>query len=199
MCVCGLTIIDSDNGLSPRWRQAIIRTNAGILLIRPLGTNFIDILIENLLFSFKKMRLMVSSAKRRPFCVGLNVLNEKALSCKTNTEQTNDSDPIFSQQGGLYSLVIILIAYAYVCHAILITKYVFFQTIKNSAIMIVLRLSVAPMKSFWWRLPSMDGWLWDAVSKKITVISGVELMSSISPMRTVQGDGRVRSQFRMPS
>ena len=40
-----MTIIDSDNGLSPGRRQAIIWTNAGILLIGPLGTNFIDILI----------------------------------------------------------------------------------------------------------------------------------------------------------
>ena len=33
-----LSIIDSDNGLSPGRRQAIIWTNAGILLIEPLGT-----------------------------------------------------------------------------------------------------------------------------------------------------------------
>ena len=67
MCVSDLTIIGSDNGLSPGRRQAIIRTNAGILLIRPLGTNFSEILIEILIFSFKKMRLKVSSAKMRPF------------------------------------------------------------------------------------------------------------------------------------
>ena len=69
-----LTIIGSDNGLSPDRRQAIIWTNAGLLLIGPLGTNFSEILIEILTFSFKKMRLKVSSAKRRPFCPGLNVL-----------------------------------------------------------------------------------------------------------------------------
>ena len=40
-----LIIIGSDNGLSPGRRQAIIWTNAGILLIGPLGTNFIEILI----------------------------------------------------------------------------------------------------------------------------------------------------------
>ena len=38
-------IIGSDNGLSPVQRQTIIGTNAGILLIGPLGTNFSDILI----------------------------------------------------------------------------------------------------------------------------------------------------------
>ena len=35
ICVDNLTIIGSDNGLSPGRRQAIIRTNAGILLIEP--------------------------------------------------------------------------------------------------------------------------------------------------------------------
>ena len=75
ICVGNLTTIGSDNGLSPDRRQAIIWTNAGLLLIGPLGTNFNEILIEILTFSFKKMRLKVSSAKRRPFCLGLNELN----------------------------------------------------------------------------------------------------------------------------
>ena len=74
ICVSRLTITGSDNGLSPGRRQAIIWTNAGILLIGPLGTNFSEILIEILTFSFKKMHLRVSSAKRRPFCLGLNGL-----------------------------------------------------------------------------------------------------------------------------
>ena len=74
MCVSKLTIIGSDNGLSPGRRQAIIWTNSGILLIRPLGTNFNEMLIEILTFSFMKMHLKVSSAKLRPFCLGLNVL-----------------------------------------------------------------------------------------------------------------------------
>ena len=79
ICVSKLTIIGSDNGLSPDRRQAIIWTNAGILLIGPLGTNFSEILIEILTFSFKKMRLKVSSAKRRPFCLGLNLLKLRSL------------------------------------------------------------------------------------------------------------------------
>ena len=74
ICVGKLTNIGSDNGLSPGWRQAINWTNAGILLIGHLGTNFSEILIEVVTFSFKKMRLKVSSAKWRPFCLGLNVL-----------------------------------------------------------------------------------------------------------------------------
>ena len=69
-----LTIVGSDNGLSPGRRQAIIWTNAAILLIGPLGTNFSGMLSEIHTFSFKKMQLKMSSAKRRPFCLGLNVL-----------------------------------------------------------------------------------------------------------------------------
>ena len=74
ICVSDLAIIGSDNGLSPGGRQAIIWTNAGILLIGPLGTNCSEILIEILTFSFKKIRLKMSSAKWRPFCLSLNVL-----------------------------------------------------------------------------------------------------------------------------
>ena len=69
-----LTIIGSYNGLSPDRHQTIIWTNAGFLLIGPLATNFSEILIEILTFSFQKIGLKVSSAKRRPFCLGLNVL-----------------------------------------------------------------------------------------------------------------------------
>ena len=61
ICVNKLTILGSDNGLSPGRRQAIIWTNAGILLTRPLGTNFSEILIEIQTFSFKKMHLKMSS------------------------------------------------------------------------------------------------------------------------------------------
>ena len=74
ICVGNLTIIGSDNGLSPGRHQAIIRTNAGISLIGLLGTNFSEILIKIKTFSFKKMRSKVSSGKRRPSCLGLNVL-----------------------------------------------------------------------------------------------------------------------------
>ena len=76
ICVGKLTIIGSDNGLSPERRQAIIWTNAGILLIRPLGTNFSEILIEIQTFSLKKIRLKMSSAKCCSFRLGLNVLTQ---------------------------------------------------------------------------------------------------------------------------
>ena len=47
--------------------QAIIWTNAGILLIWPLATNFSEILIEINTFSLKKRHLKMSSEKWRPF------------------------------------------------------------------------------------------------------------------------------------
>ena len=74
ICVGNLTIIGSDNGLSPDRRQAIIWTNAWILLIGPYGTNFSEILIKIHAFLFTKMHLKMSSGKWRPFCLGLNVL-----------------------------------------------------------------------------------------------------------------------------
>ena len=40
ICVSNLTTIGSDNGLAPVRRLAIISTNAGILLIETLETNF---------------------------------------------------------------------------------------------------------------------------------------------------------------
>ena len=74
ICVGNLTIFGPDNGLSPGRRQAIIWTNAEILLIGHWGINFSGILIGIHTFSFKKIHLKLSSAKWRPFCLGLNVL-----------------------------------------------------------------------------------------------------------------------------
>ena len=86
ICVSKPTIIGSDNGVSPGRRQAIIWTNDGILLIGPLGTNFSEILIEIYTFSFNKMHLKMSSGKWRPFCLGLNVLNERAVEQKVELQ-----------------------------------------------------------------------------------------------------------------
>ena len=80
ICVCKLIIIGSDNGLSPGRRQAIIWIIAGILLTRPLGTNYSEIIIEIYTFSFKKMHLKLSSGNWQPFCPGLNVLKIKFTS-----------------------------------------------------------------------------------------------------------------------
>ena len=74
ICVGKLTIIGSDNGLSPARRQAIIWTNAGILLIGPLGTNFNELLNRIQTFSFTKNALEnviceMASISSRPQCV----------------------------------------------------------------------------------------------------------------------------------
>ena len=79
ICFSKLTIIGSHNGLSHDCDQAIIWTNAGLLLIRPLGKNFSEILIENQISSFKKMHLKISPVIFWPFCLGPNVL--KHMSC----------------------------------------------------------------------------------------------------------------------
>ena len=74
ICVDNLTIIGSENGLSPGRRQAIIWTNDRILLIGPLGTNFNEILIEIHTFSlkkkaFKKFVWKMAAILSRPQCV----------------------------------------------------------------------------------------------------------------------------------
>ena len=53
VCVSKVMVIGLDNGLLPGWHLAIIWTNAGVLLIRSLGTNFSEIWNENSTFSLK--------------------------------------------------------------------------------------------------------------------------------------------------
>ena len=60
--------------MSPGRHQAIIWNNVGMLLIRPLGTDFSKVLIEKKTFLSKKMHLKISSGKWRPLCLGLNVI-----------------------------------------------------------------------------------------------------------------------------
>ena len=59
------------------------------MLIGSLGTNPSETLIEILTFSFKKMRLKVSYAKRRPFYLGLNVLKQTDVIALYN-KRTNE-------------------------------------------------------------------------------------------------------------
>ena len=80
ICVGNLAIIGSENGLSPGRRQAIIWTDAGILLIGPFETNFSEIWIGIQTFSLKKIHLKMSSVKWRLFCLGLNVLKSMHVS-----------------------------------------------------------------------------------------------------------------------
>ena len=63
ICVSELTIMGSDNRLSSVRRQAIIWTNAAILLIRPQGTYLSEISFKIEKFSFKKMAAVLSRAE----------------------------------------------------------------------------------------------------------------------------------------
>ena len=76
ICISKLTTIVSDNGLLPGRRQAIIWTNAWILLTGLLGTNSSEMLIKIQPFSLKKMHLKMSFAKCCPFRLGLNELTD---------------------------------------------------------------------------------------------------------------------------
>ena len=74
ICVIKVTIIGSDNCLSPDRRQAIICTNAGKWLIGPQGTNFDEILIENSYIfihenPFENVVWKMASILSRPQCV----------------------------------------------------------------------------------------------------------------------------------
>ena len=77
ICVGKLTIIGSDNGLSPDRRQAIIWTNDGIFLIGPLGTNFSEILIETNIFiqenAFESVVRKTAAILSRPQCVNKSI------------------------------------------------------------------------------------------------------------------------------
>ena len=76
ICVSKLNFIGSDNGLWPSRHQAVMWTNAVILLIRTLGTNCSEISSGIHAFTFMKINLNMPSAKRRQFCLGFNVLNK---------------------------------------------------------------------------------------------------------------------------
>ena len=58
----------SGNALLPDQGEAIIWTNADLLSIGPLGTNFNEIQIAIWNFSFMKMHLKMCSVKWWPFC-----------------------------------------------------------------------------------------------------------------------------------
>ena len=73
-CVGELGQHGPDNGLSPIRRHVIICTNAGSLSIGPLGTNFNENLIKIQNFSFRKMHMILLSAKWWPCFTGVDDL-----------------------------------------------------------------------------------------------------------------------------
>ena len=80
--------------------QAITWTNAGILLIRPLGTNLSEILIGVQKFSFKNVELNMSSANWSPFCLGLNELSIWRIKINPVRWCAVTDDDCFVQVGG---------------------------------------------------------------------------------------------------
>ena len=70
--------------MSPGRRQAIIWTNAGLLLLPTLGPNFSEILSEIRAFSLKKMHLKKLFAEWQQFSYGLNVLRQLQLNRNKN-------------------------------------------------------------------------------------------------------------------
>ena len=118
ICVGKLSTIGSDNGLLPGRHQAIIWTIAGILSIIPLGTNFIEILIWIQTFSFKEMHLKVASAKWKPFCLGLNVLNQLILlvTCTLAHWGSNKMVAFYTYHFQMYFLWIFFIAFWFKSH-----------------------------------------------------------------------------------
>ena len=99
ICVIDLTSIVSDNGLSPGRRQAIIRTNAGIFLIRPLGTNFREIVIEisNIFIqenAFESVVFETAAILSRPQCANIDY-----VACyNKSTSKTNETKAMLSKQ-----------------------------------------------------------------------------------------------------
>ena len=96
ICVSKLTSIGSDTDLLPGWCQAIILTNAGILFVGPMETNFSEIIIKIYTFSFKKIHLKMSSGKCWPFCLSLNV-SKVANDLCSYTQQSLIDIPIYTR------------------------------------------------------------------------------------------------------
>ena len=101
ICVSKIIIIGSDNGLSPvAWLVPSHCLNQCCIVNWTLGNKLQLNLNRNL--AFKKMYSKMSSGKRRPFCLGLNVLSRPEsdyvgyiciarLACVLNTQNTPDS------------------------------------------------------------------------------------------------------------
>ena len=74
ICVNKLTIIGLNNGLSPGRHQAIIWTNAGALLIGPIGTDYNENFINsNFIHFHSRNSILVCLTNGVHFFLGLNV------------------------------------------------------------------------------------------------------------------------------
>ena len=86
ICVDSLTIVGSDNGLSPGRRQAIIWTNAERLLFGPLGTNPSEIWINvqawtKVLGHFSQTHILPSYVVPKPIIICQDILQQLWCSC----------------------------------------------------------------------------------------------------------------------
>ena len=93
---CIIKLGNSYNGLLPVQCQAIIYTNAVVLLIEPLETTFLWIQINIKQFSFKKFNFKMLSAKQQALCFSLNVLKSSCSKQVFYKIQTLQDYTVFS-------------------------------------------------------------------------------------------------------
>ena len=121
ICVSNLTIIGSDSGLSPSRRQAIIWTNAAILLLH-----------------------LEMSVKRQPCCLRLNVLNgdiaRHGSTLAMVMQRPKRKRFVMASQAlsGISLLQVELVAWSVLCH--LITVSFIFSLIYTCTLYHALRL-----------------------------------------------------------
>ena len=111
--VGNLTIIAPDNSLSPGRRQAIIWTNAGILLIGPWGKNFSEVLIGIQTFAFKKIAQWKHSYSTSWFTGNgwASTIHKycdfyAAITCNVMDEECHSQCPKFKLQDIIYRNVV---------------------------------------------------------------------------------------------
>ena len=93
--------IGSGNGLSPVQHQAITWTNADLLSVGLLGTNFSEIWIVILSFSVQKIHLKMLPGSQ-PSCLSLNVLikiPESWIHDIALNKRMNNTDCIWTHEG----------------------------------------------------------------------------------------------------
>ena len=91
ICVSKLTIIGSDNGLSPGRRETIIWFNVEIFNWT-IRNKCSQIVVEIYTFLFQKMYLKMSSAKSGPFCLSLKVFMD-VTNCKSTGFALKSTSP----------------------------------------------------------------------------------------------------------
>ena len=141
ICVGTNTNISSDNGLSPGRRQAIIWTNAGILSIQTLGTNFSAILSE--IHAFENVVCEIASTLSRPQCVktaGLEIPSSPVANAMINGQGLQLISFIIAQLVSFFLLDI----YAIFCQK--------GCKILRRAVICINLLALLAIRNIWWIL-----------------------------------------------